>query len=352
MQFRTIRFAKRHRFGRFALLLCALLLIGACDNTNKTEDKPTPATGPGLYSGTINVGHLVGICMSPLFLAHKEGYFADEGLDVELVWMPNPGDSVSTLIGGSAQFIHNPFSNTYVAADNGANLKIVGGSGTGGLICIAQPETGVKSLADLHAKANTGLKVGSERINTLELTFYRTIKNLGLDYGAFDMVWFHDHFAMLAGFETKSVDVVTHVEPYATKLIQAGGIPLGDNTDAWGENAPDCVISVKSEFLKKYPETVRRYLRAVLRADRKIKEDFGTAAKILDEGRYYQVDLPTLELAIPRQPPGVEDLVIGVDAMNVAIDDMLELGYIKSVPKDVLDLTILKEVIAETSKGE
>ena len=39
----------------------------------------------------VNVGHLVGICMSPLFYAHAQGYFKDEGLNVELKFMPNPG---------------------------------------------------------------------------------------------------------------------------------------------------------------------------------------------------------------------------------------------------------------------
>ena len=42
---------------------------------------------------TVNVGHLVGICMSPLFYAHAPGYFKDEGLNVQLKFMPNPGDA-------------------------------------------------------------------------------------------------------------------------------------------------------------------------------------------------------------------------------------------------------------------
>src|SRR5438105_745210 len=60
------------------------------------------------FPGKIRVGHLVGICMSPLFLADAKGFFQEEGLDVELVFMPNPGDSVSALTAGSVQFVHNP----------------------------------------------------------------------------------------------------------------------------------------------------------------------------------------------------------------------------------------------------
>ena len=53
--------------------------------------------GPARAQSTpevIRVGHLVGICMSPLFYADAMGYFKDEGLKVELKFMPNPGDAL------------------------------------------------------------------------------------------------------------------------------------------------------------------------------------------------------------------------------------------------------------------
>ena len=48
----------------------------------------------------IHVGHLVGICMSPLFYAQATGLFEAEGLKVELKFMPNPGDALTALTGG------------------------------------------------------------------------------------------------------------------------------------------------------------------------------------------------------------------------------------------------------------
>src|ERR1044071_3392359 len=48
----------------------------------------------------IQVGHLVGICMSPLFYAHATGLFQAEGIKVELKFMPNPGDALTALTGG------------------------------------------------------------------------------------------------------------------------------------------------------------------------------------------------------------------------------------------------------------
>ncbi len=297
------------------------------------------------FAGTIKAGHLVGICMSPLFMADAAGFFKEEGLKVDLTWMPNPGDSVAALSSGAAQFIHNPFTTTYVAVSKGSPLKIISGSGAGGLVVIAQKETGLKSMADLKSKVGKGFKVGSQRTNTLELTFYRNLTNAGMKYADFEMVYFSDHFSMAAAFETKAVDLVTHVEPYSTKLVDLfGGVALADNTDAWGKDAPDCVVSVREDFLKSYPGTVKKYLRAILKADRLIKSDMLEAAKILDKNRYYKVDFETLKAALPRQKPQV-DLIESAKGMDVAIGDMVTLGYLKESPKSVTDFTILKTLV-------
>jgi len=345
---RTTDFRKRAA-GRKTMIAVLLVILAAITLSLFSTCKP--ASGPSAtreYSGRIKVGHLVGVCMSPLFLAHAKGYFKDEGLDVELVFMPNPGDATTALTGRAVQFIHNPFTNTYLSVSQGAPLKIIAGSGNGGLYCIAQPESGIKNLADLKSKANTGLRVGSERINTLELTFYRTIQNQGLNYNQFNMIWFTDHFSMLAAFQQKQVDVVTHVEPYATMLIDKyGGVPLGNSFDVWGKDSPDCVVSARDDFLKQYPDTVKKYLRALLRADAFIKSDQAEAVDLLDANHYYKVDKETLKGALPRQPPGV-DLRNGVKGMETAISDMVSLGYLKTKPANVVDLSLLNEVIQES----
>ncbi len=323
-----------------------LLAVGAYYFINRAGSNQQ-IQAAGQYPGKIKVGHLVGICMSPLFLAHAQGYFKEEGVDVELVWMQNPGDSAAALNSGGVQFIHNPFTNTYQANANGANLRIISGSGNGGLVVIAQADSGIKTLADLKAKAKTGLKVGSQRINTLEMTFYRTIANLGLTYDDFEMKWFTDHFSMLAAFENKDVQVVTHVEPYATMLTDKyGGIRVATSFDAWGPNTPDCVVSAHADTLTKYPDTVRRYLRAILRADAFIKSHEKEAVEILDKNKYYKVDGPTLAASLPRQLPGV-DLREGAKGMDVAIGDMVGLKYLKTKPEGVVDFTILQTAIKE-----
>jgi NitT/TauT family transport system substrate-binding protein len=294
----------------------------------------------------ITVGHLVGICMSPLFYGHATGMFKDEGLKVDLKFVPNPGDGLTALVSGAIQIAHIPFTNAVVAAHNGAPVRTIAGSGAGGIFLVAQPETGIKSMADLKAaRGGKRLKIGTMRLNTFELMTYRSLVNNGMAYSDFDMVWFNDVLSMAAAFEAKAVDLVTHVEPFATKLVdQLGGTPIASNLETWGADGPDCVTNTRTDFIARYPEATTRYLRVLLKADRAIRADMDRAVEVLDKGKYYRVDKATLRASLPRQLPQV-DLTRGGDkGMDIAIADMRTLGYLKSTP-EVMDFRLLREAL-------
>jgi NitT/TauT family transport system substrate-binding protein len=294
----------------------------------------------------INVGHLVGICMSPLFYAQAAGFFKDEGLKVDMKFMPNPGDALTALTGGVMQVVHIPFTNIIVAANNGAPVRIIGGSGAGGLFLLAQGSSGIKSMEDLKKQKGKGLKIGAMRLNTFELMAYRALQSAGLSYSDFNMVWFSDTLSMASAFEAKAVDVVTHVEPFATRLIdKLGGVPIASNLDTWGKDGPDCVTNARIDFLEKYPAAATKYMKALLRADAEIKANPAKAVDVLDASKFYRVDKDTLRAALPRQRPQVNLIGSGEAGMRVAIADMTTLGYIKSVPANLIDFRFLKDAL-------
>jgi NitT/TauT family transport system substrate-binding protein len=294
---------------------------------------------------TVNVGHLVGICMSPLFYAKATEIFKEEGLNVQMKFMPNPGDALTALNSGAMDIIHNPFTNAFVAAGQGAPVRIIAGSGAGGLFLVAQKDTGIKSMADLAAQKGKGLKIGTVRFNTFELTLYRGLTKAGLTYNDFNIVWFNDTLALAAAFESKNLDLATHVEPFATRLIdQLGGAPIYSSLDAWGPHGPDCVTNTTARYLESKPETIKKYLKAILRADAAIKADRPKAIEILDAAKFYRVNKEVLTAALPRQMPQVDITKGGDKGMEIAVADMVQLGYLKS-PPPIIDTTLLKQVL-------
>jgi NitT/TauT family transport system substrate-binding protein len=184
------------------------------------------------------------------------------------------------------------------------------------------------------------------RLNTFELMLYRVLANAGMKYDDFEMVWFNDTLSMASAFEAKAVDVVTHVEPFATRLVdKLGGVPIASNLDTWGKDGPDCVTNARTDFIEKYPEATKRYLRALLKADAAIKADREKAVDVLDKGKYYRVDRDTLRAALPRQMPQVNLSGAGEQGMRVAIADMTTLGYIKQVPPNLIDFRFLNDAL-------
>ncbi|TMJ90659.1 MAG: twin-arginine translocation signal domain-containing protein [Alphaproteobacteria bacterium] len=295
---------------------------------------------------TVNVGHLVGICMSPLFYAKAREYFREEGLNVQMKFMPNPGDALTALNSGAMDIIHNPFTNAFIAAGQGAPVRIIAGSGAGGLFLVAQKETGIKNMADLAAAKGKGLKIGTVRFNTFELTLYRALVKAGVGYSDYDIVWFNDTLALAAAFESKNLDLATHVEPFATRLIDTlGGVPIASSLDAWGPHGPDCVTNTTARYLDSKPEVIKRYLKAILRADAAIKADLPKAVDVLDGAKFYRVNKETLAAALPRQMPQVDITKGGEKGMEIAVADMVQLGYLKTAPQ-IVDTKLLKQVLA------
>src|SRR5258708_36207187 len=101
---------------------------------------------------TVNVGHLVGICMSPLFYAKAREYFREEGLNVQMKFMPNPGDALTALNSGAMDIIHNPFTNSFIAAGQRAPARIISGRGARGRFLVWQQETGIQNMSDPAAR--------------------------------------------------------------------------------------------------------------------------------------------------------------------------------------------------------
>ena len=90
---------------------------------------------------------------------------------------------------------------------------------------------------------------------------------------------------------------------------------------------------------------MRRYIKALLRADREIKASPAKAIEAMDKGKYYRVNKEVLTASLPRQMPQV-DLTRGGDkGMEIAINDMIALGYLKRIPEGLMDFRLLREAI-------
>lgn len=336
-----------------AVLACICTLIGCEKKPNAEISQSSPAIPrvPIVSSvGTIHAGHLVGVCAASLVVASKQDYFKDEGLDVQLQWTPNPGDAIAQLEANAIQFWNGSYTAVYRGAEQGAKLKIVAGAGIEGVCVLARKDSGIKTMDDLAARRGKGLKIGTQRLNTIELTMFGALADKGLSYSDFDVKFFPDHFSMSTAFVNGDIDIVSHIEPYASQLIdEQGAIVLAKSSSVWGTGSAECVTSVRSDFLEKHPEVVKSYIRALLRADSFIKANREKALDIMEASKIWKVNRAQLTSALASQPPGV-DLTKNSKSMERGISDMLKLGYLKHKPDGVVDLSVLEQVVKEKKK--
>jgi ABC-type nitrate/sulfonate/bicarbonate transport system substrate-binding protein len=340
--------ARSHKASPFGFL-SALVALAAAIGLASCSDRDPDATREGFYPGTVKIGHLVALDMAPMFVAKEAGFFKDEGLEVETIFFPNPGDNNAALAGGSIQISINPFTLPYLAENSGIPIRII--SSAGGLSImevVAKGSLGIDSVPSLVAwvKANPGrkLKVATLKGDTLEMILYRAFVDNGLSYDDFEMVWFNDLLAMVQAFKTGQVDILSFIKPYTTDLIvnhQAKRVT--DNSEVWGLGTPNCTAAVMADFRAKYPKTVEGYLRAVQKAFRLIVDDPERAVELLKNGGYYKVP-PEVLLAAFRSGPGEATLRPNREGVMKAIQDMAAAGYIQTPKVEVMDLSILDSI--------
>lgn len=105
-----------------------------------------------------------------LWAAHDQGFFARQGLQVELVFIGSSSRGIPALIAGEIPIFAGAPETAAQAAVRGADLVIVAGEGSTPYKLIVQP--GIKSIEQLK-----GRKIGVDRIGGS--SYYVTLRLLG-----------------------------------------------------------------------------------------------------------------------------------------------------------------------------
>ena len=286
----------------------------------------------------IRVGHLPAGCVSHLLLAKVRGMFAKAGLNVVLTQFNSPADSMQALVSNNLELIHNPWTMTAAAYVAGtADLRIIGGSGQAGIELVARKGS-VKSVEEFIDAADKGLRVGTLRLDTLELVGYGTMSQHGKSYDDYRMTFFPSMIGMGEAIANKALDVCTLAQPYAEYVVaEQGATYLTDSNSVWGPEAADCVISTRIRTIDQRQDVLKTYLKVLQESARTFNEDY--EAVLNDLQPIYGVPRPILSVALKRQFPNPVISPAGVSGLRRGEKYLAELGYLKpDVIDTVLDL--------------
>jgi NitT/TauT family transport system substrate-binding protein len=223
------------------------------------------------------------------WIAKEAGYFAQEGLDVELVRVGGSSRMVAAMLGGSAPIIQAGAIAALTANIAGADVVIIGATGTvSPFRLMARPE--IKQPADLKGKKAGITTFGSTSDQVLRIALKKFNLEPNKDVTLLSMGAQPEAFAAL---QSGAVDVAALSYPLYPKAAKLGMRELVNFGELGVEDINGTVITTRT-FITQHRDQALRFLRAFSRGMHRYRTDKEFSKKVL--GKYGKItDEETLE---------------------------------------------------------
>ncbi|MGW4024107.1 aliphatic sulfonate ABC transporter substrate-binding protein [Streptomyces sp. NPDC005009] len=254
-----------------------LLTLAACGYGSQAEDDGAAKVAAGAKKidglDSVRIGYFGNLTHGTALVGNNKGLFQKElGATEAKYAVFNAGPSeIEALNSGSIDigFIGpSPAVNGYTKS-GGKNLRIIGGSASGGVSLVVNPDK-IKSLKDVK-----GTRIATPQLgNTQDVAFLNWVAEQGwkvdAQSGRGDVtVVRSDNKVTPDAFKAGSIDGAWVPEPTASKLVAQGGKVLLDEASLWpDEKFVITNIIVRQEFLKEHPKAVEAVLKASVEANK------------------------------------------------------------------------------------
>lgn len=253
-----------------AIAALPLLTLAACGYGSESKDEGTTKVAAGAEKidglDSVKIGYFGNLTHATALVGNQKGFFQKElGATKAEYAIFNAGPSeIEALNSGSIDIGWigpSPAINGYTKS-NGTNLRIIGGSASGGVKLVVNPDK-IKSLKDVKGKKIATPQLG----NTQDVALLNWISDQGwkvdAESGKGDVsVVRTDNKVTPDAYKNGSIDGAWVPEPTASKLVAAGGKVLLDEADLWPDKKFVITnIIVSQKFLKEHPDVVEAVLK-------------------------------------------------------------------------------------------
>ncbi|MFI5975281.1 aliphatic sulfonate ABC transporter substrate-binding protein [Streptomyces sp. NPDC051452] len=344
----------RRTFAVIAAL--PLLTLAACGygSDAKKNDTAKVAAGAKKIDGldSVKIGYFGNLTHGTALVANQKGFFQKQLGATEAKYATfNAGPSeIEALNSGSIDIGWigpSPAINGYAKSD-GKSLKIIGGSASGGVKLVVNPDK-IKSLKDVEGKRIATPQLG----NTQDVAFLNWAAEQGwkvdAQSGKGDVTVVRtDNKITPDAFKSGSVDGAWVPEPTASKLVAEGGKVLLDESTLWpGKKFVITNIIVRQAFLKEHPKAVEAVLKASVEANKWINanpdEAKAAANKQLEADSGKALPAAVLDPAW-KSIQFIDDPL--ASTLRTEADHAVKAGLLKKPDlKGIYDLTLLNKVL-------
>ena len=240
--------------GIFFLLLAAIISLFFLD-LNKNDNKNLTKIKVAEVARTI--------FYAPMYAAINQGYFAEEGLDVELLLTPGADKVTAAVLSGDVEigfsgseatiYVYNGEEKDYLQTF--AQLTQKDGS-----FLVSREKIDNFTLDDLRGKTVVGGRAGGMP----EMTFEWALRQNGIDPKKDLTIDTSVAFAAMSGaFIGGNGDFVTLFEPNALQIEQQGFGYVVASIGELGGIVPYTSYSARKSYIKNHPDIIEKFTHAI-----------------------------------------------------------------------------------------
>jgi ABC-type nitrate/sulfonate/bicarbonate transport system substrate-binding protein len=225
---------------------------------------------------------------SGIWIAHDEGLFKKNGLDVELLHIPSSSLIIQTILAGEVAISYVDGRNTIQSNLTGSDMVLIAGvTNRFPFTFMARPE--FKRVSDLRGKRIGVTRIGS---STHTVTLY-VLNQAGLKPGDYEIVPLGEVPNILIALAAGRIDAGPLSSPTTIRGRKAGLVDLATPAKD-GPEYLSIAVGATRAYIRANPEIVRRFMRAYAEAVHLFKSNKPIALKALQ--KYTRVtDLEILE---------------------------------------------------------
>ena len=217
------------------LLMTAALSAGLLAGCGSSADSSTAADTASDSKGSLRVlgwNSMVGHIDSAL--AYAAGYYADEGLDVEMTYNNSNPDNIQALLQDKADLVSAGATAVLNYIDQGSDIVIIGGQMSEGASLYALPDR-ASEFTELNEETLAGKKVGVTRLNTGDIAFRKMLKDRGVDVSKIEFVELDSQATVVEAVKKGAVDLGIAFLTYRQRAEAQGLVPVSylDGEDEW-----------------------------------------------------------------------------------------------------------------------
>jgi NitT/TauT family transport system substrate-binding protein len=291
----------------------------------------------GVSSKVLGYGHL--------WAAWRQGYFAREGLDAEVVLMRGTAPAVQALIAGSIYVGLVANDGPLAAVEQGMDLVMIAGSSKITHMLIGGKN--YKTWEDLR-----GATIGASTLTSgTAFVLRRALKTKGLEYPRdYKLLNVGGTTSSFAALSAGQIAAAMQAVPNAFQAEEAGFNVIGRIADIF-PNYLLSAYSVKRSWAEKNRPRVVRFLKAVLQAKKWFEQDRKAAIEYL--AKEFQLTPSLAEKGLDyylTNQAWHPELEIEIDGLKTVVEIYAEQTGMKGPipsPEKYMDMSYLKQALKE-----